>query len=145
VILFVNVLQISSYLRFEQDENMKPHFPPAAAAAAVVILLQALVAKLKGSSSAAGSSAAPGTAPGSSSTITPGSISSSSIGGAPGSSSTALSKDAKGAVSAEAGVIKSVLATLGTLAQQAGTSFKPYVSEVMPLVIEAIQVGGMLR
>jgi hypothetical protein len=70
--------------------------------------------------------------------------SSSSIGGAAGTSSAAMSKDGKGAVSAEAGVIKSVLATLGTLAQQAGTSFKPYVSEVMPLVIEAIQVGCCL-
>lgn len=37
-------------------------------------------------------------------------------------------------------MIKSVLATLGTLAQQAGTSFKPYVSDVLPLVIESIQV-----
>lgn len=107
------------------------------------VLLQALVAKLKGSSSAAGSSAQhPAAAPGSSSAITSGSMSSSSIGGAGGSSTAAMSKDAKGAASAEAGVIKSVLATLGTLAQQAGTSFKPYVSEVMPLVIEAIQVGA---
>jgi hypothetical protein len=104
-------------------------------------MLQALVAKLKGSSSSAGSNPPPGSGSSSSSAITSGSMSSSSIGSAAGSGSAALSKDAKGAVSAEAGVIKSVLATLGTLAQQAGTSFKPYVSEVMPLVIEAIQVG----
>ena len=58
----------------------------------------------------------------------------------PSSSSTNLGKDGKGAASAEAGVIKSVLATLGALAQQAGTKFSAYVNEVMPLVIEAIQV-----
>jgi FKBP12-rapamycin complex-associated protein len=51
-----------------------------------------------------------------------------------------LSKDAKAVVSSEAGVVRSVLATLGALAQQAGTGFKPFVAEVMPLVIEAIQV-----
>jgi FKBP12-rapamycin complex-associated protein len=48
---------------------------------------------------------------------------------------------AGGMSASEAGVIRSVLATLGALAQQAGTGFKPYVGEVMPLVIEAIQVG----
>jgi hypothetical protein len=52
------------------------------------------------------------------------------------------SKDAKSAAAAEAGVIRSVLATLGALAQRAGTGFKPYVAEVMPLVIESIQVGS---
>lgn len=61
--------------------------------------------------------------------------------GTAGGSNNALSKDTKGAASAEAGVIKSVLATLGALAQQAGTKFQPFVIEVMPLVIEAIQVG----
>lgn len=50
------------------------------------------------------------------------------------------SKDPKAVVSSEAGVVRSVLATLGALASQAGTGFKPYVGEVMPLVIEAIQV-----
>jgi hypothetical protein len=65
------------------------------------------------------------------------------IGAAPGggSSAGALSKDSKTVISSEAEVIKSVLSTLGALAQQAGTSFKPYVGDVMPLVIESIQVG----
>ena len=36
--------------------------------------------------------------------------------------------------------MRSVLATLGALAQQAGPGFKPYVGEVMPLVLDAIQV-----
>lgn len=58
-----------------------------------------------------------------------------------GNSSSSLSKESKVVVSSEAGVVQSVLATLGALAQQAGTGFKPYVAEVMPLVIEAIQVG----
>lgn len=52
-----------------------------------------------------------------------------------------MGKDGKGAASAEAGVVQSVLATLGALAQQAGIKFSGYVTEVMPLVIEAIQVG----
>jgi hypothetical protein len=62
------------------------------------------------------------------------------VGGS-SSSSSSLSKESKVVVSSEAGVVQSVLATLGALAQQAGTGFKPFVAEVMPLVIEAIQVG----
>eukprot|EP00879_Flechtneria_rotunda_P007003 GHRR01007352.1.p1 GENE.GHRR01007352.1~~GHRR01007352.1.p1 ORF type:complete len:2075 (+),score=775.15 GHRR01007352.1:2-6226(+) len=97
---------------------------------------KALVAKLKGSSSTAvvAASTSTGTAVLGSSNNTG---NNSGTGG-----SAALGKDGKGAVSAEANVITSVLATLGALALQAGTSFKPYVAEVMPLVIEAIQDVG---
>jgi len=116
---------------------------------------QALVSKLKGSSAAAAvaavappSAASPAVvaavshpqlaSPGSSiAAVGGGTITISSPGG--GSSSMAA-KDAKAVVSSEAGVVRSVLATLGALAQQAGTGFKPFVAEVMPLVIEAIQV-----
>lgn len=62
------------------------------------------------------------------------------MGGGGGGGGGLGKEGAKGGSGSEAGVIKSVLATLGALAQQAGTSFKPYVPEVMPLVIEAIQV-----
>eukprot|EP00198_Chlamydomonas_reinhardtii_P008241 XP_001697578.1 target of rapamycin, growth-regulatory PI3K-like protein kinase [Chlamydomonas reinhardtii] len=39
----------------------------------------------------------------------------------------------------ENNVIKTVLSTLGALAEVSGTTFRPFISEVMPLVIEAIQ------
>ncbi|KAF5842966.1 armadillo-type protein [Dunaliella salina] len=39
----------------------------------------------------------------------------------------------------EVGVARTVLATIGQLAVVSGCSFKPYVSDVLPLVIEAIQ------
>ncbi|KAG2491268.1 hypothetical protein HYH03_010473, partial [Edaphochlamys debaryana] len=39
----------------------------------------------------------------------------------------------------ENNVIKTVLSTLGALAEVSGTSFRPFISEVMPLVIDAIQ------
>lgn len=114
--------------------------------------MQALVSKLKGSSAAAVAAAAPSTAaasaaaaaavshpqlasPGGSVLAAGGGALSAAAGG-----SGSLGKDAKAVVSSEAGVVRSVLATLGALAQQAGTGFKPYVGEVMPLVIEAIQV-----
>lgn len=109
------------------------------------MFLQALVSKLKGSSSSS-SSTTPATAAAGTTIMgtSPSMVSSSGIVShqAAGGSSNAISKDSKGAASAEAGVIKSVLATLGALAQQAGIEFQPYVLEVMPLVIEAIQVRG---
>lgn len=37
---------------------------------------------------------------------------------------------------------QTVLSTIGQLAEVSGTQFRPYISEVMPLVIEAIQVRG---
>uniref|UniRef100_A0A7S3R516 Serine/threonine-protein kinase TOR n=1 Tax=Dunaliella tertiolecta TaxID=3047 RepID=A0A7S3R516_DUNTE len=50
-------------------------------------------------------------------------------------------KGARGepAASTEVGVARTVLATIGQLAVVSGCSFKPYVSDVLPLVIEAIQ------
>jgi len=39
----------------------------------------------------------------------------------------------------EAGVARTVLATIGQLAVVSGCSFRPYVADVLPLVIEAIQ------
>jgi hypothetical protein len=121
--------------------------------------VQALVSKLKGSSAAAVAAAAPSSAAASSAAAAAAAAAAAVVShpqlaspggsiltaGAGGLSSAAgggasLGKDAKAVVSSEAGVVRSVLATLGALAQQAGTGFKPYVGEVMPLVIEAIQV-----
>jgi hypothetical protein len=119
---------------------------------------QALVSKLKGSGAAAAAAAAAAPAavassaaaaaavshpqlasPGSSIITGPGGSRFTSVAGS--SSSSSLGKEAmKAAVGSEASVVTSVLATLGALAQQAGTGFKPYVGEVMPLVIDAIQV-----
>lgn len=114
---------------------------------------QALVSKLKGSSAAAVAAAAPASAVSSAAAAavvshpqlgSPGSslntAGSGTLNSAAGGSSSLGPKDAKAVVSSEAGVVRSVLATLGALAQQAGTGFKPFVGEVMPLVIEAIQV-----
>eukprot|EP00878_Enallax_costatus_P008272 GHUV01008648.1.p1 GENE.GHUV01008648.1~~GHUV01008648.1.p1 ORF type:complete len:2405 (+),score=620.50 GHUV01008648.1:939-7217(+) len=106
---------------------------------------KALVTKLKGSScTTTPSSTAAGTAGAMVPATTAALVTSSGLvtHQSPSGSSNNLGKDGKGAASAEAGVIKSVLATLGALAQQAGTKFSAYVNEVMPLVIEAIQDVG---
>lgn len=111
---------------------------------------QALVAKLRGGSlsSAAAVPAPPSVAlvaavaatP--SSSGTPGTMAtagSSSLLLAPGGPLTGpLTKEPKQG-GAEVAVMRSVLATLGQLAAVSGAAFKPHVSEVMPLVIEAIQ------
>ncbi|GLC61314.1 hypothetical protein PLESTB_001742500 [Pleodorina starrii] len=64
-------------------------------------------------------------------------------GGGPGGGVSGGASKAKSAMHRdlvnENNVIKTVLSTLGALAEVSGTNFRPFISEVVPLVIEAIQ------
>lgn len=95
--------------------------------------LQALVSKLRGSGTAGA------IVPSSLAGPTPGAGPGVSVGvgmGVGGGALVVLGSGAtpKDKAGSEAGVVKSVLATLGQLASVARTGFKPHVAEVMPLV-----------
>ena len=64
------------------------------------------------------------------------------VGGAGGLPGGGALKDR---LAAEAGVVRSVLATMGRLATVAGTGFRPYVAEALPLVIDAVQDASSSR
>eukprot|EP00798_Chlamydomonas_sp_ICE-L_P022752 gene22752-29919_t len=106
---------------------------------------KALVAKLRGTPTS-GHTLAPGV---NNNLVTPPSNGSSSVnsnGTGPSKEERKNKSKAKGeAGGSEHGVAKTVLATIGQLAAVAHSQFRPYVSEVMPLVIESIQDSSSFR
>ncbi|GIL87381.1 hypothetical protein Vretimale_1690 [Volvox reticuliferus] len=81
------------------------------------------------------SSVLAGTLLGSNKDVAAGTVTTGGVSGAVSKTKSAMHRDLVN----ENNVIKTVLSTLGALAEVSGTNFRPFICEVMPLVIEAIQ------
>ncbi|GIL44136.1 hypothetical protein Vafri_1666 [Volvox africanus] len=98
--------------------------------------VQAPLGSVPNSSSVLGSTLLAGTKD-----VAPGTGTTGGVSGAVSKTKSPMHRD----VANEINVIKTVLSTLGALAEVSGTNFRPFISEVMPLVIEAIQDNADAR